>query len=180
MRLLGLLMMLTLAAGCAKQPTVEERLLSVGTWTISELEWMKVTEAVTTDSSELTGLDIGVQNGSVLNAGTLVFSEGGTGTYRYELDNGMVRSGNMLWTTGEDGVTSIAEVSINFLDFLWNLINNPDGDFQFNQQLFAYDLTHNEGNDFTMQGGGTVQVIRVGSGVEVGQYVYTLEAKVEK
>ena len=71
-------------------------------------------------------------------------------------------------------------MSINFLDFLWNLINNPDGDLQFDQQLFAFDLTHNGGDDFTMHGGGTIQVIRIGSGVAVGQYVYTLEAKVEK
>lgn len=171
------LILVLLVCGCKKEPTAEERLIDGGTWEISTLDYMKVTEAVTLDSSELESLNIGVQFGSIPNAGSLTFKENGTGNFDYRLDNGFIRTGNFVWGLNEDGSISVAEVSINFLDFLWNLINNPDGDFTFNQQLFAFTMQHTSGDEFSMSGGGTVHIIRAGTNVEVGQYAYTIDAQ---
>lgn len=177
MKWLAPLVLVLLVCGCKKEHTVEERLISGGTWQITTLDYMKVTEAVTLDSSELESLNVGVQFGTITDAGSLTFNENGTGNFDYRLDNGFVRTGNFVWGLNEDGSISVAEVSINFLDFLWNLINNPDGDFTFNQQLFAFTMQHNGGDDFSMSGRGTMQIIRAGSSVEVGQYVYTIYAQ---
>lgn len=165
-------------SSCSKEKRIEKKLTHIGDWTIAEAIWVKVTEEVNDPDNELSAF-IGVESGSRKNAGTISFKEGGTGSFDYELDEGMERKGTMIWTA-EGGEVSITDVSNSVLDIFNNLFGNllsgnPNApEFTFHQELFGYVGERTKRNEFLLEGGGVIQIYSEDGGLNVGQYVYTI------
>ena len=170
-----LLLVLITLGSCSKEKRTERKLHRVGTWNITELNWI-ITSQTVTDSS----LFQGIKSGSGVNAGVFNFTKNGGGNYALTYD-GVTKEANIIWDTDKTESVSIIETTTLFGSIVSLFsFSNGTSNYSISQGVYTYDLTRTGKNVFEGTGTGAMQYIDA-SGINVAQYAVMFNhIKIEK